>query len=211
MSRYASERRLIWIPIIHTQEDMGRLRDSVRRLYIERHGQKKWDEHLRALEALWREIRRRIMALGPSYEHVRLYQDGLPVCGREEVIVHDLARAGSENHHLLVDLMSRGATLTGTESPQLLLQEYELALRLLGGHGASAPIDAAAFKEQSRTLLEQRDRFIADRIDQTLQAGETGLVLLGMLHSLDGHLASDIQVMKLDLTDIPGFPSRSAC
>ena len=211
MPQKESVRSLIWIPIIHTQEDMGRLRESVRRLYIERHGQERWEAHLHALEAMWREIRRRIASLGLAYEHVRLYQDGLPVCGREEAIVRDLARAGSANHRLLVDLMALGANLTGTESPRLLLQEYELALRLLGGPGAPAPGDAEAFKEQSRTLLEERDGFIAGRIDQTLQAGETGLVFLGMLHSLDGRLAADIRGVPLDLNGIAGFPSKPAC
>ena len=38
----------------------------------------------------------------------RLYQDGLPRCGQEEAIVRNLAREGSVNHMLLLDLMARG-------------------------------------------------------------------------------------------------------
>jgi hypothetical protein len=204
-----SDRWLILVPIIHTQEDMGQLRDSVRRLYIQRHGQKQWDEHLRVVEARWREIRQRIETLDLAYDRVRLYQDGLPVCGHEEAIVRDLAHAGSINHRLLVDLIAKGARLVGTESPQLLIEEYDLARRLLGGPGAPALANTTAFGEQSRKLLDQRDQFIADRINQTLQPGEIGLIFLGMLHNLDGHLAPDLHLTRLESGDASGLSSHS--
>ena len=43
-------------------------------------------------------------------------------------------------------------------------------------------------------LLAKRDAFIAGRIDQTLLAGETGILFMGMLHNLAGGLPADIQV-----------------
>ena len=194
-----ANRRLILVPIVHTQEDMGGLREAVRRLYIQRHGLRRWEAHVRAIESLWRNIRARIDSLGLDFRHVRLYQDGLPVCGKEETIVADLARAGSLNHRLVVDLMTRGAKLTGTESPKLLVEEYQAALGLLGEAPKSEkPESAAEFDRQSRSLLERRDRFIADRIDETLLPGETGLIFLGMFHRLLGGLPPDIASTTLD-------------
>ena len=84
-------RMLVWVPIVHTQEDMGSLRDVVRRQFVARHGQARWDEHVRAVEATWVEIHRRLDALGLDPARTRIYQDGLPVCGQEEAIVRDLA------------------------------------------------------------------------------------------------------------------------
>ena len=45
-------------------------------------------------------------------------------------------------------------------------------------------------KPASDILLKRRDQFIADRINDTLGPGETGILFLGMLHSL-GHLLDE--------------------
>jgi hypothetical protein len=49
-------------------------------------------------------------------------------------------------------------------------------------------------KEAGNLLLAKRDAFIAARIDQTLSAGETGVLFLGMVHNPVGCLPEDIQV-----------------
>jgi hypothetical protein len=190
----ATARRLIWVPIIHTPEDMGKLRAAVRDRHIGRAGRAGWDAHVRAVGEFWREVRKRVERLGVAPTKIRLYQDALPVCGFEEQIVRELAGGGGANHRLLADLMARGAALTGTESPHLLVQEYELNRRALAG-----PPPGGDLAEESRALLEARDLFIADRIAQTLRAGETGLIFLGMAHSLEGRLPPDIPVERLEL------------
>jgi hypothetical protein len=129
------------------------------------------------------------------YERVRLYQDGLPACGKEERIVRDLAQAGSLNHQLLLELMGRGALLTGTESAELLIEEYNLARQALVG-GKRPRSHGAQLQALSRQLLARRDRIIADRIAHTLEPGGTGLVFLGLMHSLDGLMPADIQVTR---------------
>ena len=192
-------RQLVWIPIIHTREDMGRLQPEVEALYVRRLGRAKWEAHLRSVETLWNDTRRRIDELGLDHGHVRLYQDGLPVCDHEERIVRELASQGNINHRLLVDLIDRGARLTGTESPELLMQEYELNRRILGADpSARAPASQTGdFRQAARRLLDRRDAFIASRIAETLQPGECGLVFLGMLHSLEGRLPADIRLTVL--------------
>jgi hypothetical protein len=200
----ATNRRLVWVPIIHTREDMGRLQQKVEAEYIRRLGRARWNAHRKSVGTLWEDIRRWIDGLGLDFDHVRLYQDGLPVCGHEERIVRELASQASLNHRLLADLIDRGARLTGTESPQLLLEEYELNRRILGvAPGAAAP--AGDLSDEARRLLESRDQFIASRIAETLQPGECGLVFLGMLHSLEGRLPADIHLTILR----PGDPKGS--
>jgi hypothetical protein len=189
-----TDRRLLWIPIIHTPEDLGKLRASVRDRYIGHKGLAGWDAHVRAVGEFWRGVRRRVERLGVAPSKLRLYQDALPICGFEERIVRELAQTGGANHRLLADLMARGASLTGTESPHLLVEEYELNRKVLAGEVVEA------IQEKSQALLDARDRFIADRINKTLQPGETGLIFLGMAHSLEGLLSKEIAVERIDLT-----------
>lgn len=190
-----TSRVLYYFPIIHTQDDMGKLSQSIRRQFLRRLGRRAWQRKEAVTSNLWSEIEKKVDELGLAYEKVRLYQDGLPVCGKERQIVEDLAGAGSKNHQLLVRLANRGATVMGTESAELLVQEYELVKQVLeaadDGRTAENEEERRALSE---SILQSRDRFIAERINNTLKPGEAGIIFMGMLHSLHDWLDSDIQV-----------------
>jgi hypothetical protein len=124
-------RTLIYLPIVHTQADMGALKESVARANLEKVGRAGWSRKTAAIDQIWTAIEATIDALALSFDRVRLYQDGLPVCGREAEIVTELAQAGSRNHQLLLRLMAQGAVLMGTESGELLVQEYQSAKQSL--------------------------------------------------------------------------------
>lgn len=189
------ERLLISIPIIHSQVEMGAMARSVRRLSVKKLGRDAWKRNVDVIGRMWRDLRQAVEAWELPWEKVRLYQDGLPRCGRETEIVTTLAKAGSPNHQLLLSLMSRGATLMGTESPDLLLEEYRLAREGLAAEDSGDTAGRGAQREaRSRALLARRDRDIAKRINDSLRPGEIGLVFLGMLHSLGPDLARDIRV-----------------
>ncbi len=142
---------------------------------------------------MWREIRARFDSPDLDYPKLRIYQDGLPVCGREAEIVMELAGAGSPNHELLRNLIEKGATVMGTESPDLLVEEYQLIKHSLPGRRFQ---DGAGRKAAlGRSLLEKRDKYIADRINRTLGPGEVGVIFIGMLHSVQKYLAPDIEVV----------------
>ncbi len=189
---------------------MGRLGELVEKAYISRLGKVRWDAHIRGVGEIWKEVRRSVEGLGWDWSRVRIYQDGLAVCGQEEKIVRELAAAGSANHRLVAELIDRGAKLMGTESPQLLIEEYELNRRMLGaGETVRPPASrAAGLRDRARRLLEKRDCFIGARIGETLEPGEQGLVFLGMLHSLDRHLPRDIRLSILKPGDSTPHPHR---
>ncbi len=192
----ASDRRvLLCIPIVHTQADMGALNEPIQRLKVKKLGKKVWENNLQRVQNFWTQIEQAMEGLTLSYEKVRLYQDGLPVCGHELEIVTDLARAGSRNYRLLLKLKEKGAMVMGTESSELLLEEYQLAKQ---GFAEEMPPGSdrrgAAEKSLQDSLLKRRDQFIARRISQTLLGGETGLLFVGMLHSVEPWLEQDIQV-----------------
>ena len=190
-------RRVILIPVIHNAADLGSLAESVRKHWCERLGPDGWTQRQRAVANLWKAIRQSLDALHLDLRRVRVYQDGLPVCGKELQIVDELAKAGSLNHQLLVELARNGATVMGTEDPPLLVREYQLQRAKLGVPGAGA--QPAAGDGELSGLLAARDRFIADRIASTLDDGETGLLLLGASHRVDAELRkAGIDVTRLD-------------
>lgn len=177
--------RLIYIPVMHSTAEMGSAASAYRAAFIARFGETKWRERGAEFDAIWRAIEAAITGLGLDLRRVKLYQDSLPVCGKEAALTHDLAEQGSQNHRLLEKLARGGATLVGTESPALLLEEYRSLQSADRG-----PQEAAA-------LLEQRDRFIAERIDRTLGEDEIGLLFIGALHQVARFLPPRIQVEYL--------------
>ncbi|HEY2104754.1 MAG TPA: hypothetical protein VGH29_03155, partial [Candidatus Binataceae bacterium] len=152
----------------------------------------------------WTAIEGALAGLNLRYELVRIYQDGLPVCGHELRIVRELARAGSRNHRLLLAMHQRGATIMGTESAQLVVQEYQLAQQSMANAQPQGQ-PRAAEETVARSLLKRRDQFIAERINATLKPRETAIVFLGLLHSLRGMLAPDIEAAGL-FSDLTGAP-----
>ena len=189
-------RTLIYIPIIHSQVEMGAFSESVRKATLQKLGRQAWNRKVRLIDKTWEAIERTVDGLKLPNGKILLYQDGLPVCGREAEIVADLARAGSRNHRLLIRLMERGATIMGTESSSLLIEEYELNKQAFAqSRNPKSPGMEARQKALGGSLLKKRDQFIADRIHRTLCAGETGILFLGMLHSVKEWLPKNIRVI----------------
>jgi hypothetical protein len=176
---------------------MGALGQSIMRVTEQKLGRLGWQRKVDLVERFWTSVAAIVFTdLALPFAQTRLYQDGLPVCGKEDEIVADIAAMGSPNHQLLLRLKDQGARIMGTESAELLIEEYQLAKRLLGAKDAG---EAMALEVEQKTtsdlLLARRDAYIAARIGETLQPGETGILFLGLLHDPLGRLASDIEVI----------------
>ncbi len=190
------KRTLIYLPIIHTPQDMGNLGESIRQAAVKILGKQSLKQKDQMVNRIWTAIEQAIDVMELPFEKVRLYQDGLPVCSREMEIVTDLADTGSRNHRLLVQLIRKGAMLMGTESAELLLAEYRLVKQTVSGRFGAA--GTAALRDRHKkadVLLKKRDQFISKRINSTLGRDETGIIFLGMLHDLQGMLDEDIKVV----------------
>lgn len=191
-------RRLICVPIIHTEADLGSMAEFFKKEYKKRYDQKKWKAHTRAIDEMWHGISEKIVQLNLDWQSVRIYQDGLPVCGRELEIVSELAKKGSINHKIVLDLVKWGCKLEGTEDSKLLLQEYDTLQKVV--HAKSELQRKNLTNEYNRTgkkLLIKRDRFIANRINQTLRKSEIAILFIGMMHTVDKFLSKDIEVKYL--------------
>jgi len=188
----SSHRTLIYIPIIHTLADMGALGASLERIKASTLGRKRLRRSSELVDTMWREIERMVDSFPVQPGRTRVYQDGLPVCGHELQIVSELAAAGGCNHKLVLRLHEKGAVIMGTESPELLVEEYQLATAAYNFPSAK---DAGERRHLSARLLEKRDCFIADRIDATLQRGEAGILFVGMLHAVQRYLPPDMKIL----------------
>jgi len=179
-------RKLYHIPIVHTPEDLGSHLTEVKMEYIARYGAPKWRDHIEAVGKFWQELSRTLLELPVDYRKIKLYQDGLPVFGRELDMVEKLAEDGNRNYQLLLELAKEGATVMGTEDPRLLIEEWDRLIKN-GAAGAVNPYDE---------LMQRRDEYIAQRIASTLKHGEIGLLLIGAFHKVTERLPRDIAVCR---------------
>jgi hypothetical protein len=209
-------RKLIYVPIIHSQADLGSLAERLPAMARERLGAETWRRHRRRTEEFWRKLRVKVMARVSQeladtpgcgvaaqpprgWDNLRVYQDGMPAAGETaRRIVQELAEKGSPNYQLVGELMARGAHLERTEQADLLKQEYRMIREIIT---ASEPAERDRARQQysriSESLLEQRDRFIAERIGETLREGEVGLLFIGALHRVQEYLPEDIEVIPV--------------
>ena len=174
--------RLFYVPVLHSVPEMGSAAPAYKAAFVARYGEAKWAERTAKFDAIWRAIADSINSLKLDLPHVKLYQDSLPVCGKESELVKDLAAQGSPNHQLLESLVHGGAKVVGTESPTLLLDEYKLM---------QSP---RRNETKAAAILEARDRFIAKQIDATLADDEVGILFIGALHKVAQFLPQRIRV-----------------
>ena len=102
-------RTLIYIPIIHTDPDLGSLAADLE----EKAGRligNYWIEHKKTIERYWQEIGRFLEM--KNFVEVLIFQDGLPEGGKTaQAIIDELAQTGSPNYQLLKRLTEKGARL----------------------------------------------------------------------------------------------------
>ncbi len=193
-------RKLFLIKIVHTTADMGSMGEGLIKEGIAKIGKEKWIENQRRIENFWNELEKEIDALGLDYSMLRIYQDGLP-CGGELglKIVRETAENGSRNYQIVRKLVEMGATIEGTESPEVLRKEYEHIKAIITAKTPDEKTDATRMYEQVKDeLIRERDAYIAKAINATLGNYETGLLFLGAAHNVMPLLAKDIEVKGLD-------------
>lgn len=187
MLRPEARRTLIYVPIIHSQGDMGSLGQHLP-ADLARH---------RVAQVHWVESQQRVRALGLDWPAVKVYQDGLPDAPRE-MLEEILANVLSPNYDLLRWLVAQGAELIGTESPALMKEEYDLLRAVLTARDATTRARARrVYAKRAAALLAERDDYIARRIAETLLPGESGLLFVGQAHRVAEHLPTDIAVHLL--------------
>ena len=175
------KRSLIYVPVLHSPEDMGSLASSL----------PPPGDYGVQVARYWDRVEAEFHAMGRAWNGVRVYQDGLPDA-RQDIVARVVADVDSPNYRLLRWLASQGADVVGTEDPVLLQEEYELVK-------ASVADDAArrVYAARAAQLPDERDRYIAARIDATLAAGAAGVLFVGLQHKVARGLPADFEVALL--------------
>ena len=190
-------RSLIYVPVLHAQKEASEILLSLRAGEAEKPADTSLAEQEKSVKEMWDGIHEKIQNTNISCRATRIYQDAMPVCGKEKEIAEKLAQKGSRNHQLILELVKNGANLEGTEDPDLLVEEYDNLSQLIGKAAVSIESyrdSLNEYKEKGARLMKKRDAFIAERIKITLKEGETPLVFMGVRHELEKLIQSSFAI-----------------
>src|SRR6266568_1015426 len=190
-------RRLIYVPIIHTDPDVGSLVEGIEERARAVVGDNNWEKHKEVVRLYWQEIADYWQ--GKNVSGFKIFQDGMPVSGVVgKNIVQSLANEGSINHKIIEQLLDKGAELIQTEDPDPLKEEYFLTRELIQRKSLLDSLGALfRYRWRKDKLLKARDMYIIKSINESLEEGETGICFLGAYHQVLPHLPKDIEVITL--------------
>lgn len=190
-------RTLLYVPIIHMAADLGTLAPDVAKRGIAGLGEEVWKKHVETVEEFWNSLVRYFDRLEVS--NFKIYQDGLVANGdMGQKIVEEGLKSGSKNYEIISRLIQKGAVLVKTEDFALVAKEREHLIELTGARTKMERLNAyLKYRLLKNHLLKKRDRFIADRINETLNQGETGILFIGAFHDIIPLLDKDIQVKEI--------------
>lgn len=190
-------RTLIYVPILHTDLDLGQLVEGIEERASAVVGGDNWQKHKEVVRLYWQQIA--AYWEGRNVAGFKLFQDGMPVDGEVgKRMVTTLAGQGNINYQILEHLMERGAVLVKTEDPELVTEEYVLTKELLEKKSLPGSFTALfRYKRRKDALLRARDRFIIKRISEGLEEGETGVCFIGAYHQVWASLPTTITVVAL--------------
>ncbi len=192
-------RVLIIIPIVHSFADMGSMKDALAKEAMAKLGEKGWEEQQLKIENFWNEVEKSIANLRLNPKKIRVYQDGLPYTKEDMVmkIINEAAKRGSRNYNIVKNLAEQGTRIEPTESPELLIEEYNFIKMFAEAEGEEREAAKRRYEDAKEQLLKRRDAFIAERINSTLREGEIGILFIGAQHKVKPKLDFDIKVESL--------------
>jgi pheromone shutdown protein TraB len=194
-------RTLVYVPVIHSSADLGSIAKEVAKRGVADLGQDLWEKHRRTVEGFWSVVSDYFDSM--DVKGVKIYQDGM-VADDEvgEKIAEDTAKAGSKNYQLILRLLERGAILMKTEDFKLVKKEYDRLCAITEAKSITHKIIAfIKYKLAKTILLNQRDAFIAERIDQTLKTDEKAILFIGAFHDIMKRLPKNIQIKEIKDAD----------
>ena len=85
-----------------------------------------------------------------------------------------------------------------TEDFTLVKKERDRLLKMIRAKTTAEKIfGLIIYKLTKKTLLRQRDEYIAQRIDLALQEGGTGILFIGAYHQIKPRLPRDIKIKEI--------------
>jgi len=185
-------RRLMLIPIVHSEKEMGSLKSDISEMIDRKFGKEKRDQHRKDVALFWDNLRTIIKAVLANLDGalIRIYQDGIPIGGEIGTkLIAMGARDGIPNHQIVLSIIEHGGVLEKTENPALLKEEYEIIKAVVNAK-TDAEREAASEKHKHRLyeLTIERDKYIAQRIGESLKDGQYGMLFIGATHDVVRYL-----------------------
>jgi len=190
-------RKLLYVPIIHMEADLGSVASAIDSKSASLCGEERWAKHKETVAKFWENLADYFGSLDAA--NLKMYQDGLLTDGEPgRKIIEEGAKRGSKNYQIVLNLAERGAEIMKTEDVSLLKEEHKYITRLAQSKSVVGKIIAyAKYKPRKGRLTKERDKFIARTIAETLQEGETGVLFMGSYHDVLPYLPEDIVVEQV--------------
>lgn len=160
-----------------------------------------------------------------DYKSTMIFQDGFWF-GEEnayDIICGHIKLMGeSRNMGILKRMAEKGAKIKKTESPELVeKQKHALIMFELGPQAEMHPASALGAKfyyncpdcsgkvelrkadwSEVKEVINERDMYIADRINEGIGEGEMGILFIGAEHDPLPYLSRDIEIKKIQPFDV---------
>ncbi|MDO9325786.1 MAG: hypothetical protein Q7T80_12630 [Methanoregula sp.] len=201
-------RKLILIPIVHSEKEMGLLKNDISDMIDRKFGKEKRDQYRRDVALFLENLKTLVNPVleNPDVTAIRLYPDGIPFGGEIGAKLVAMGAAdGIPNHQIALSIIEHGGVPEKTESPALLKEEYEIIKAIVN---AKTDPEREALSEKHKLRLYEptleRDKFIAQRIDESLKSGPNGMLFIGATHDVVPYLNpdTDLFVFTFILDDI---------
>lgn len=191
-------RRLMLIPIVHSEKEMGSLKSDISDMIDRKFGKEKRDQHRKDVALFWDNLRTIINAVLANLDGtaIRIYQDGIPIGGEIGAkLVAMGAQDGIPNHQIVLSIIEHGGVLEKTENPALLKEEYEIIKAVVNAKTDSER-EALSEKHKHRLyeLTIERDKYIVQRIEESLKDGQYGMLFIGATHNVAQYMNPDINL-----------------
>ena len=186
------------------EADLGSLASDVAKRGIASLGEEVWQKHMETVKSFWDSIARYFEKLEVS--NFKVYQDGMVADGEMgQKILEEGLKSGSRNFEIILKLIKRGAVLVKTEDFALVKKERDRLVKLTKAMTRIGKLIAyLKYRLIKNELLRKRDEFIANRINGTLNQGETGIIFIGAYHNIKKRLPEDIQIKEIKDVDKVG-------
>lgn len=192
---------LLYVPVIHSNVDLGSLAGEVAKQGISDLGKDFWQEYVETVERFWDSIFCYFESIDVS--GMKIYQDGMVAEGEiGGKIVEEGLKSGSRNYELVSKLINRGAILVKTEDFKLVKEERDRIVAITRAKSISGKLAAfIKYKLVKKRLLKKRDDFITKRIDDTLKHGDKGVLFIGAFHDIKKGLSNKYLIKEIKSID----------
>jgi len=190
-------RTLLYVPIIHTEADLGSVGGDMAKRGLKEFGETLWKRHQETVLGFWDATAGYFASIEVS--GYKVFQDGMAADGELGMtIVREAVKTGSLNYQIISELILKGAILVKTEDIDLVREERDWILKVTQAKSRAQKLDAAMkYRLAKNNLLNKRDKFIAKQINDTLQEEESGILFIGAFHNVRKWLQEDIAVEEI--------------